>query len=260
MTFVGFMLIVIAFILFFVRRNQKNKLKYLGLANSYTIKSLQNIVNQVAGEIGGGSLRDYIKIRGIIECDRPLISELKRELCVYYKMKVVREYEEEVTKQNSEGKTITEIEKKTATISEKNRSTPFYITDENQGILVDPEKANIETIQVLDQFQTEDNLSNFSLELGLFGRQGKTIGYHHNESILPLGYRVLVLGTATDEDGVITIRQPTDSKKPFIISLKSEEQLTKETKNAIRWTFYGMLFCLTLGIIILIVRLFNSVG
>jgi len=258
MAIFGGILIVIGIILFFVQKNYSTKLQSIRSATSSTVAELQRIASEIAGEIGSGNLREYVKVRGMIRSDRPLISELKQAPCVYYSMKVVREYEEQHTTRDSEGKSRTETRRGSETISSNTQSTPFSLVDNSGELIVNPDGGNIDTVQVLDEFRRENtngtsiSFGGFTLALGAGMGGRRTIGYRYTESILPCDREVLVIGTAADEGGKLTLRKPIQSDKKFIISLKSEEELAKSTANAAQGFFYGMIGCLSVGAILVI--------
>lgn len=261
MAIFGGILIVIGIVLFFVQKNYSTKLQSIRLATSSTIAELQQLASEIAVEIGGGNLREYVKVRGTVRSDRPLISELKQEPCVYYSMRVVREYDEQYTTRDNEGKSRTETRRGSETISSNSQSIPFTLQDRSGELIVNPDGGDIDTVQVLNEFRNENSGSSisfggFSLSITSgFGNGRRTIGYRYTESILPCDREVLVIGTAADEGGNVTLRKPIQSDKKFIISLKSEEELAKSTANAAKGFFYGMVACLAIGAILLILGL-----
>ncbi|MBD2177173.1 E3 ubiquitin ligase [Pseudanabaena sp. FACHB-1998] len=262
MAIIGGILIIIGIVLFFVQKNYSTKLQSIRSATGSTIAELQNIAGAIAGEIGSGNLREYVKVRGKICTDHPLISELKQSPCVHYTMKVVREYEEQHVTHDSEGKSRTETRRGSETISSNSQSIPFTLQDRSGEMIVNPDGGNIETVQILDEFRSENSSSTsisfggFTLSTGSnFGNGRRTIGYRYTESILPCDREVLVIGTAADEGGQLTLRKPIQSDKKFIISLKSEEELAKSTANAVQGFFYGMVGCLASGSVLLILGL-----
>lgn len=261
MAIFGGILIVIGIILFFVQKNYSTKLQSIRLATSSTVTELQQIASEIAGEIGSGNLREYVKVRGIIRSDRPLISELKQSACVHYSMKVVREYEEQYTTRDSKGKSRTENRRGSETVSSNTQSIPFSLVDDSGELIVNPNGGNIDTVQVLDEFRKENSsgasisFGGFTLAIGAGIGGRRTIGYRYTESILPCDREVLVIGTAADEGGKLTLRKPIQSDKKFIISLKSEEELAKSTANAAKGFFYGMIGCFAVGAILLILGL-----
>ena len=263
MAIFGGILIAIAIVLFFVQKNYSTKLQSIRSATSSTIADLQRIAGEIAGEIGSGNLREYVKVSGRIRCDTPLISELKQVSCVHYTMRVVREYEEQHTTRDNEGKSRTGTRRGSETLSNNSQSIPFTLQDRSGELVVNLDGGDIETIQVLNEFRPENSshssssisFGGFTLSIGTGMGGRRTIGYRYTESILPCDRDVLVIGTAADEGGKLTLRKPSQSDRKFIISLKSEEELAKSAANAAKGFFYGMIACFAIGIILVVVGL-----
>ncbi len=258
MAIVGVILIVIGVILFFVQRNQKNRAFNIRVARAATIAELHQMSKAIAQEIGVGSWRDYVKVAGTIECDNPVISELKQEPCVHYKTEVRREYEETVTRTDSEGKSHQETQRGSETISSNSQSAPFVINDQTGTVYIDPEGAELETIKILDEFRPEQasggliSFGGFSLAVGNPSGSRRTLGYRYHESILPLRRRAFVVGTVSDNGNTLTIQKPEDSGQHFLVSLKTEEQLTKAAEKNAKIGFYVMVGCWVAGVVLLL--------
>ncbi|OIP75954.1 MAG: E3 ubiquitin ligase [Oscillatoriales cyanobacterium CG2_30_44_21] len=263
MAIFGGILIVIGIVLFFVYRNYSTKLKSIRLATASTTAELNNIANEIAGEIGGGNLREYVKVRGLIRCDRPIISELTQAPCVHYQMSVVREYEEQKRETESDGKTVTKTVRGSENISSNSQSVPFMLQDCTGEVMVNPDGGNIETVSVLNEFRRENSggsisFGGFTLNVSSDFGGRRTLGYRYTESILPCDREVLVIGTAADNRNQVTICKPIQSDKKFIISLKSEEELAKSTSNAAQGFFYGAIACSVIGIVLLVIGLLSK--
>jgi hypothetical protein len=71
MAIVGIILLIISGILFWVQRNQKQKIFSIKSARKVTAAELNETASGVAAEIGGGSWRDYVKVWGKIQVDEP---------------------------------------------------------------------------------------------------------------------------------------------------------------------------------------------
>lgn len=259
---IGFILIGIGIVLFFVQKSQRNKAFSIRTARTAKVAELAQMSQAIAQEIGGGDWRDYVKVTGTIECEHPIISQLKQEPCVYYKMEVKREYEETVTRKDEEGKTYQETQRGSEVISSHKQSTPFQLNDQTGYVSVNPDGADIEVIKILDEFRQEQSrggllsFGQFSLALGneTFGGR-RTLGYHYSESILPLRRRALVVGTVSDSGGELTLQKPTDGKQKFIITLKTAEELTQAVDRIAQITFYSMIACGAIGVILLILAM-----
>ena len=254
---IGLILIIVGVILFFVQRNQKSRVFSIKSARITQAAELHKTAQAIADEIGGGNWRDYVKVWGEVTVKQPLTSELKQAPCVYYTMNVQRVYEETVTEKDSEGNTTRTTERRHETISSNKQSIPFYLQDASGEVLVNPDGAAIETIKVLDEFRPEESASggllrfgNFSLTLGS-GKQSNTLGYQYTESILPVGRNILVVGSASDNTGTMTLCKPTSGDKKYIISLKSDEALTASAEKGATVSFAIMAVCLGLGVVLI---------
>ncbi|MFN3679399.1 E3 ubiquitin ligase family protein [Thermosynechococcus sp.] len=256
----GFLLIV-AIALFLVQRHHRLKLRSLNLATPSTTAELHYLQQEVAQEIGAGSLREYVKVSGRIVVDHPLLSELKRAPCVHYCMRVSREYEETVSETDSEGHTQWRTEHRSATISRNSQTIPFRVRDRYGEIEVDANGADLDTIQILDEFRPVNSPScltfgSFQVDVNnLSPQSGRTIGYRYQEWITPVGRQVLVVGMASDETGTLRIERPAAKGQKFFVSLKSEDRLSQDTRRALLYSTLGTAACGGLGILLILLAL-----
>ena len=263
---VGGILLAVAIALFFVKKNQETKAFSIQSAQSATPGELKTMAQAIADDIGGGNWREYVKVWGSIQCDRPLKSPLKSEECVFHESTVTWEYEETVTKTDEDGKRTTEKEKHSETLSSERQSVPFMIKDSTGMVMVEPDRADLETLDVVNEFQPDQprggllSYGAFSLDVSPYGRRSgrRTIGYRYQESILPLDRKVLVVGMVSDQTGELVIQKPLKSDKKFIISLKNDEALTESAKQGAKQAFYGMVGCGVLGVIFILLGVVKS--
>ncbi|GAB4380414.1 MAG: E3 ubiquitin ligase family protein [Elainellaceae cyanobacterium] len=262
----GVVLIAIGAILFFVRQGEKSRAFAIRSARSATMAELATMSKEIANEIGGGSWREYVKVTGMIECDRPLTSELRQEPCVHYTMSVRREYEETVTVKDDKGETRTETRRGSETLSNNQQSVPFWLKDDTGWIEVNPDRAEIDTVQILDEFRPDSgyggriSYGRFALNVGTFPSARRTLGYHYSESVLPIQRRLFALGTLSDSGGRLTLQRPTESGQQFILSLKSEEELVRDADVTAQYSFYGMIACLAIGVLLILIGLVAGVA
>lgn len=270
MIIVGVIFIVIGVVMLMNYFNSKKRLEEMSAAEVSTTASLHKICQGVASEIGKGSFEQKTELKGVIECDQPLESEIAKQSCVHYRMSVEREweedYEEEYTERDSETgeevqKTRQGTRKGSDSVSSNSRSTKFQIRDETGSILVDPEGAEIDVEQVADRFEPHTSASGtisfggFSMSLGDTGSTGRrrTLGYHFREWLLPLNRSVYILGSASDMSGELMIQKPREKEK-FLISLKSEEELLTSAKSGMTWGLYGSIVCFIIGLVFVILH------
>ncbi|HEY9879271.1 MAG TPA: E3 ubiquitin ligase family protein [Leptolyngbyaceae cyanobacterium] len=265
MAIFGVILLIVGVVLFFVRQDQKNRAASLKLARKVTTTELQSMAKAVADEIGGGDWRDYVKLWGEVHVESPLLSELKQQPCVYYSFTVLREYEETVKEKNSDGEMVTRVQRGTETLSSHSQSVPFYLTDGPGKVLVNPEGADIETVEVLNDFQPGDPAGGLlsygtfrrTLSVGLGVSNRRTLGYRYQESILPLGRSLLVVGEAGDQTGTVAIAKPLDGKQHFIIALKPDDALAQEADRNAQWAYWAMIGTLASGTLLLLLGLLS---
>lgn len=278
MGLVGGILVAIGVVLFFVQRHYRLKLRSLQLATPATTAELRHLQRQVAREIGGGHLREYVKITGHVTTGSPLISPLTQTPCVYYKMLVTREYEEEngeidvkaidvkaILMGNSEGQTYRPTPGSSSeTVSSHSQLIPFRLRDRYGEVEVEATGAEIETVKVLDEFRPASDpnclsFGSFTLNTGNLSvnrSTGTTLGYRYQEWILPVDRSVLIVGSASDQTGALRIERPTTRGQKFFISLKSEESLSQDTRRAIRYASLGAGACGGLGLVLILMSLF----
>ncbi|MBE7385941.1 MAG: E3 ubiquitin ligase family protein [Leptolyngbya sp. SIO1E4] len=239
----GIILLIAGIVLFFVQRHQNQKVFSLKSARPMSAAALSETAGAVADEIGGGSWRDYVKLWGEVVVDRPLHSEHKGEACVHYVSKVIREYETTEITQTDSGTSKTERRRKSETITNNQRSIPFWLRDRTGTVKVNLEGAAIETLSILDEFRPQHS--------------GNTLGYRYQESVLPVGRNVLIVGAVSDLTGEVIIGKPVQSAHKYIISLRDEEALTATISRHAKISFYAMLGCLGLGIVVLILGILD---
>jgi hypothetical protein len=265
---IGIVLAIIGVVLIFVRKSQQSKLLEIKATKTSTAKELADISKEISGELGqNGAFAQITEVKGVIECDRPLKSELAGAECVYYDSKVIREYEEDYYETDSKtNRREHKTRRNSETLTHNTQSVEFYVRDATGRVLVDPADANIDATENLDRFERGEraggrfSFGGMEINLGsiVFGAGGqtRTLGYRFCESILPVGRKLYVLGEATDRAGELSIRKPLDKSGKFIISLKSEEELVRSTESAIAYLLYGGIALVAIGAIVAVVGIF----
>jgi hypothetical protein len=218
---------------------QKRKLTQIRGTETSTAASLKELAAAVAKDIGAGSFNQGAEVKGTIECEKPLTAELSETPCVSYTMSVTREYEETYWQTDDKGNRTRQTRRGSESMASNTRSVPFQVRDASGTIEVEPTGAKFVDEKVLSRFEQGGmggtlRFGSFSLDAGRFLHTGdrRTIGYHLEESAIPVGRNIYVLGEAVDSDGRLRIGKPAAKGGAFIVSLKDEEQLVKGARSA----------------------------
>lgn len=237
---VGVVLVLIGVGLFLAATSQKKKLDLMQGTQTAAAAELSSLAQSVAKDIGAGSFAEIAEVKGTIRCESPLISELANAPCVYYSMHVSREYEETYWDTDSKGNRVQKHRRGSETVSQNTRSCAFVVEDATGRVKVDPTGAAITGEKVYDRFEPGEpsspavSVGRWSFDLGSvrLGSGRRTLGYKYEESIVPVGKPIYVLGEAADSGGELAVRKPSKKDTSFIVSLKSEEELTRSAKGS----------------------------
>ncbi len=264
----GVILILIGIIFFFIRKSKLKQIFTIKAIPQRTVADLTDMAKTISAELGGsGSYNEKAKLSGKIVSDNSLRSELAKEPCVYYDMRIERKFEEKVRREDSNGKVYYEWVSYTETLSENTRSCDFYIDDGTGKIKISLDNCKFETIEVIDRFEPADDnrnelrIGDFSLQIPNFNSTSsrRTVGYIYTEHIIPLNSSAFIVGRVDDSSGELTIREPQDEIYSYIFSLKDEHQYLKEAKSSANAFKYISLGSLVIGAGLLITGLIDQI-
>jgi hypothetical protein len=239
---VGLVLVLAGVGLFAASSSQRRKLGVMQGTQTSSAAELASLAQSVAREIGAGSFAEVAELKGTVRCSSPLTSELSSTPCVHYSMRVTREYEETTVDTDAKGNQTPREQRGSETVAQNTRSCAFEVEDATGTIAVDPAGAAITGEKVLERFEQGEprsptlTIGRWRLDLGSLARGGgrRTVGFRYEETIVPLGKPVYVLGEASDAGGSLAVRKPAKKGGPFIVSVKSEEELTRSAAGANR--------------------------
>lgn len=265
----GIVLILTAVGLVFGYKKQGEKLLQIKATETFSTAELHQEASDVADGLGEkGSFNKIAEVKGKIKCDNPLKSELAQISCVHYSMRVTRKWEEKYWDTDSEGRQVQKTRSGTDTVASNTRSVPFEVEDSSGRIKIEPSGAQLITEKVFSQFQpgelrgTSVTIGGFSLNLGGISISGgrRTIGYSYEEQAIPVERDVYILGEAADSSGTVQMQKPSEKDKKYIISLKSEEELSQSIKGAMTGFMVGSVISALGGITLIILNVVGVFG
>ncbi len=246
MQWVGIVLVVIAGVLLFFARRATAKVFHIKATDTSKIDAIHKLVSEIAQEMPEGlgtGYREYVEVKGRVACDEPIRGELSDKMAAIVETVVYRVYERREERRDPQGNVRTEWKKGEETVSSNRRESPFWI-DDGSGRLRVKSQTGIELEKVVERFESASDVESgfggqVALSVGRFqlslagggpGGSSRTLGYKFIERALPVGKNVYALGEAahTDDEGLL-LRPPTDEnkKKPFMVSLRTEEELVR---------------------------------
>lgn len=232
---IGGLSLLVCLILFYFYRKMKKLLEEMWAVDTYSAKDLRRLVKH--------QFDATVEIEGTVSCDNPVISLAAKISCCYVHTTVSRQERKTrmVTETGSDGRRSSREETYydwTVDLNEMS-SAIFKVQDKTGYTRVDPTKARIDLETVYDE-QVPHRKAWFE---GRVGHSDTGLYKIQERAFLPKGF-VYVLGRATDtENGVAMIRSPEKGymdpkKKFFVISRKSEKELTRSKQKIKRWLFW----------------------
>ena len=253
---VGLVLMLAGAVLMYFRSRTTDELLEVRSVKVSPASELAELHRAILEEIGPGGFSQLSEVKGRVETARPLRSELAEIDCVWFSGRVVERYEEHYTETDSNGNTRQMTRTATETVSSTTRGIPFLVRDETGLIEVDPEGGRIEGEVVLDRHEPFTDTAG-ELRIGSVSFRPSTgrrvLGYEYHEQAIPLGAEVYVIGEACDRvAGKLCIRKPAESGKPFIISVRSEEEVVaglQRSASLKKWFGIGLIVLGIVGVL-----------
>jgi uncharacterized membrane protein len=247
MIIIGIILIGIGIVLIFLRAGKLNTVNEMKYVQTSQIGNIIENHKSISGELGKGGYSEYVELKGNGKCSKPLKSQHTNTPCLWFRSTVVREYEEERTVTDSNGNRRTEIHRGSETVSTTEDSTPFDLDDGTGSIKINPQGAEIIGKQVYNQFKPGEYSGPLNIVLSTFNKR-RTIGYRFTEDLIPVDQKLYILGEASDKDGELEVKRPSDKKKKFLVSVKSEEELIKSFTSAALFMLIGTIVLSLIGV------------
>ncbi len=254
----GVVLLALAGILLFVRKRSQGHLLEIKFMQSTPVDEIIETHRSIADELGPGGFSQLVETKGVVVCDAPVTGELSGQPCAYYTMQIEERYEETYWEEDAEGRRIERTRSGNQTVASNTVSGQFAVQDGAGRIRINPDGAKLDLQQSVNRFEpmmggSTLSFGSFSMDFTPTMMPGRRIlGYHYSESILPIGRNLYVVGQARDTSGELLITRPEDKTKPFIVSLKSEEEITGGIESKAKWLFIGAIASGAIGLVLII--------
>ena len=172
-----------------------------------------------------------VEVKGTAEAERPLVSHLAEQPCVYYRWSVEEHWSRTVTETytDTDGKikTRTREESGWTMVATGGEQTAFYLEDDLGVVRVQPDEATIEPVPIF--YETcgwGDPL--YYAKGPAHAVSDSDHRRQFTETAIPLHRPLYVLGQAREREDVIAPEIARDPKCPmFLISCRTEKQISR---------------------------------
>jgi len=220
-------------------------LGFLCLLGALRASQRKRLVDNLPTSKTTGVFIGLVELKGTAEVEQPLRSYLAEAACVHYSWSVEEHWSRTVTETDtdSEGKTRTRTRHESGwtRVADGGEMIPFYLQDDCGVVLVQPDGAKLEPVNVFDETCGWSD----PLYYGK-GPGGAVADSDHRrrfvESAVPLHVPLYVLGQARERQDVVAPEIAADDKAPlFLISTRSEEEISRGMAGAFwGWSIGGL--------------------
>lgn len=204
-------------------------------------------LKQTFGDMSGlsDSFRQYVELQGISASANAPKTPYSQQEVAYYSAELIQVYERDEYYKDSEGNQKLRTVRAEDTVSSEKSNENVLLKDAETGetVSLDPQDASsgFELVEGYNRFEPQTNMGSFGFFRTFTPRNlgNRTLGYRMVEKIIPLGKPLYVLGDAFQRAGTIYVSHPEDSKKPFVVSTKSEGQIVAEAKTGATFALVG---------------------
>jgi hypothetical protein len=258
---VGLGLFVAAWFLRQQKESVGDTLRTIQLTDTSTVVELKKIHQAIVDELGSGAFKQEVELKGNIRANNPLTSELAEEDCVYYCTHIEEEYERTYYETDDDGNRVRKTDRETRKLAGNETSIRFNLEDNTGKILVNPNHADIDALQVVDHYEPYNGNKKIKykkFKLDHDSRQSqdhRILGYRFQEWVLRVGMPIYVLGEVNDREDQLMVQKPSDTEeeeRPYIITHKTEAELIEDKKGDQTFLTFGWWGCLIGGTIAVI--------
>ena len=240
----GIILGVIGIFLVYSAKASAKKALYIQAVETTTVSAIEETVAGIRESMNGetSEYSEYVELKGTVQCEEgtQLVGQLSNREAVICVTKVIREYEEKRVSTDNEGNRRTSWHKGRDTVSNNRNEVPFFLQDSTGRLRINHKGSELGLIKAVEKFEpaadgggAQVSFGGLSFSVSAFGSNRRTLGYRYTEEIFPLGAKLYALGEAADTEHGLVLRKPTgEESKPYLLSLKSEEELQESNQSS----------------------------
>lgn len=246
------------FAIFYMRPKTQNNVTEIKYMQTKSISELKDMFDQMDISGLGNEYREFVELKGKVVSNNFVETPFSNRKVVYCQSKLSQVTEIREQYRDSNGNTQTRVNKKENEISNEKTSQDISMIDNssNEDVVIDINGVGckLDIPKTFDRFESKGNLENYryfkSFSWNRFGAE--TLGFRMTEETIDANQSLYVIGEAYRVGDKIHIGKPQDSKKPFIVTTKSEEEIINKNNQNALFLLIGGVVAIVIGIGIII--------
>lgn len=242
--------------IFYIRPKIKSHTMEMKYMQTKKISELQDMFNQMDSSGLGSDYREYVELKGNVSEKEAVEAPFSGTKVAYCESKLSQVVETKEQYRDQNGNYRTRTGKQENTISNERTSQDICMSDGTGEVVleINANGCKLDIPTTFDRFEQKNNLGNYryfrSFSWNRFGAE--TLGFRMFEKTIKLNQSLYVIGEAFRVGNTIHIGKPMDTKKPFIITTKSEEDMINTSESSAMFSLIGGILAIVVGIIVMI--------
>lgn len=245
------------FVIFYLRPKSQNHLLEIQFMQTKSIAELKESFNMMDNEGLGDNYSEFVELKAKIVSDNLVEAPYSNNKVAFCDSAIYQVVETQEEYTDSNGNRRTRVNKREIKISDEKSSSEIFVNDgsttENVGITVNGGGINLDIPKTFDRFEPKNNMGSYrraSSFISNYIGAVDTIGFKMVEKTIAKDQFLYIIGEAYRKGGQIFMKKPSDSKKPFMVTTKSEEELVSSEKQKALGYLIGGIVLIAIGVII----------
>lgn len=242
------------FVIFYLRPKTQNNATEIKYMQTKSISELKEMFDQMDSNGLGNDYREFVELKGTVVSDELIDTPFTDRKVAYCESKLAQVTETREQYRDNNGNMQTRTTKHENIISDEKTSQVISMIDNSSNepvvLEINGTGCDLDIPKTFDRFEPKTNLNNYryfnSFSWNRYGTE--TLGFRMVESTINANQSLYVIGEAFKVGNQIHIGKPQDSKKPFIITTKSEEDLVNSSNQKSMFYLIGGIVLIVVGV------------
>ena len=243
--------------IFYFRPKTQNNITEIKYMQTKSIQDLKNMFSQMDESGVGNQYREFVELKGSIVSENLVQTPFSNKEVAYFESRVAQVVERKEEYTDSDGNRKIRTNRVENEISSDKSSQDISLKDgsSNDTVVLDINASgcNLDIPKTFDRFEPKNNVTNYSyfnsFSLNRYGAD--TLGFKMTEETIDANQRLYVIGEAYKSGNQIHIGKPQDSKKPFIVTTRTEEDIINSSTKKALYLLVGGIIAVLAGAVMM---------